>query len=180
MRKHDTHRARLVAKADGKGDEEQVRHSSQGNQASLLNRWGPRSQTLNRWTLGSWAYAIWWYLTSSLLICWWMKQFNACGESLILLKESNLEVEIIFQLSHSLMEEHKATITVRNFQNSQSICRNSVSWSIRIHNLTNNITITMITEHQVGVIMGVFLLCWSPFFVINVVHAVCKVSGFFL
>ena len=52
---------------------------------------------------------------------WWIKQFNACGESLILLKKSNFEVEMIFQLSHSLMEEHKATITVRNFQNIQSI-----------------------------------------------------------
>ena len=52
---------------------------------------------------------------------WWIKHVNACGESLILLKKSNFEVEIIFQLSHSLMEEHKATITVRNFQNIQSI-----------------------------------------------------------
>ena len=42
-------------------------------------------------------------------------------------------------ISHSLMEEHKATITV-------------------------------------GVIMGVFLLCWGPFFISNIVSGFCKVT----
>ena len=42
-------------------------------------------------------------------------------------------------ISHSLIEEHKATITV-------------------------------------GVIMGVFLLCWGPFFISNIVSGFCKVN----
>merc|ERR1719397_493327 len=41
------------------------------------------------------------------------------------------------QISHSLIEEHKATITV-------------------------------------GVITGVFLLCWGPFFITNIVHGLSK------
>ena len=44
-------------------------------------------------------------------------------------------------ISHSLIEEHKATITV-------------------------------------GVIMGVFLLCWGPFFISNIVSGFCKVNYF--
>ena len=56
------------------------------------------------------------------------------------------------QISYSLVEEHKVR---------------SVS-QLTILNIIMQASIT------VGVIMGVFLLCWSPFFMGNIVHGLCK------
>ena len=41
---------------------------------------------------------------------------------------------------------------------------------------TGNLWLAVVVALAVGVIMGVFLLCWVPFFITNIVSGFCKVK----